>query len=67
MESKSYSLGILPKQSTLVNTMLLLNEYLILFALRAHFSCKISSFSSLCVLNFTVQVITFLQLMDWLL
>lgn len=40
MESKSYSLGILPKQSTLVNTMLLLNEYLILFALRAHFSCK---------------------------
>lgn len=53
--SESYSLGILPKQSTLVNTMLLRNGYLIFLSLRAHFSCKISIFSSLCVVKFTVQ------------
>ena len=38
-------LGFLPKQSSLVNAMLLGNECLIFFALRAHFSCEVSSFS----------------------
>lgn len=50
-------LGILPKESSLVNAMLLENGHLIFFALKAHFSCEIRSFSSLYVVKFTVQVI----------